>query len=166
MKVYLDTNIVSCMINNDLIEEEINAIEQILSFWDSGVIEIRTSKITEDELKNIPVESKSNHLALYKLIRKVPLIPEATTNSGLLLMGVGGGTREDPLYTQIKTILELNDAKHMFQAIKNNMDIFLTADKKIINKNNMIKPLSMIEIVKPTQLFQRLSDTTTTSASP
>ena len=158
MKVYFDTNIVSCMINNDLLEEEITAIEQILSIWNSGTIEIRTSKITEDELKNIPNESKTNHLAIYKLIRKVPLIPQVTTNSGLTLMGVGGGNKEDPLYTQIKKLLELNDANHMFQAIKNNMDIFLTADKKIINKNNAIKQLAKIEAVKPTQLLHLLLD--------
>ena len=162
MKIYFDTNIVSSMIKNDLLEEEINAINHILNVWDSGEIEILTSKITKDELENIPHESKNIHLAMYKLIKKVPLIPEARTDSGLTLMGVGGGSREDPLYTRTKEILEQYDAKHMFQAIKNNMDIFLTADKKVINKNPEISQLAKIEIVKPTQLLQILSDKTTT----
>ena len=162
MKIYFDTNIISSLIKNDLLEDEINAINEILNVWDSGKIEIATSKITKDELEKIPHESKNLHITIYKLIKKVPLMPEARTDSGLTLMGVGGGTREDSLYTQIKKILEQYDARHMFQAIKNNVDIFLTADKKVINKSAEINKLAKIEIVKPTQLFQILSNKTTT----
>lgn len=67
-------------------------------------------------------------VAVDRLLARVSTATEVRTDSGLTLLGVGGGRRPDPLLVKLRTVLDENDARHVFQAIKNAADVFLTAD--------------------------------------
>jgi predicted nucleic acid-binding protein len=151
MKLYLDTCIVSGLIKEDLGKEEFSALDRILAAWQAHQVELCTSKVTLEELSKVPALYRREHNRIYKLIRLVPIAPEARTDSGLSLMGVGGGTRTDPLFTNLKQLLDEVDAKHVFQALKNHVETFLTVDNGILKKNRELGELG-ITVMKPSQL--------------
>ena len=75
----------------------------------------------------------------------------------------GSVDRENPLFTQLKTIFDLDDAEHIFQAHKRNMDYFLTLDKKtiinraVLNKDKLQQTGISLKFVLPTELGKELA---------
>jgi len=73
-----------------------------------------------------------------------------------------GGVREDPLFTKLKQIFDKDDAELIFQAEKNNLDYFLTLDKRTIlnrlrEKEDQLKEIGLkVKIVSPSQLVKEL----------
>ena len=131
--MYLDTCLVSGLVKRDLRTLELSALRTILRAHKSGAIAIVTSHVTNDELGRMPEDARAPHEDIYALLEDLPQAVESRTDSGLTLMGVGGGTREDELFTQLKTMLpDVDDARHLFQAIKNGADYFVTDDERTI----------------------------------
>lgn len=126
---YLDTCLVSGLAKNDLKELEQTSLFSLLGMHKQGRIQVVTSKVTKQEL-NRHQGGLDQHEAIYNLLRDVPLASEGNPD-GMLLMGVGGGA--DPLFSELKALLtDVDDARHVFQAIHNKVDYFVTADERTI----------------------------------
>jgi hypothetical protein len=132
-KVYLDTCIVSGIAREDLTSAEQGAVLALLRFHKARRVELVTSEVAKREIARVPQKFRSRHEAVYFLLQDVPVARAEWTDGGLALTGVGGGRREDPLYTNLKALLpgEL-DAQHVFQAIRADADCFATTDGKTI----------------------------------
>lgn len=72
----------------------------------------------------------------------------------------GGG--EDPVFSSLKRVFELDDAEHIFQAVKAKCDYFLTLDRSTIidrvhsNRDFLARICPNMEIVDPGSLLARL----------
>ena len=154
----MDTCIVSGLARNDLKEAEFDSLMSLLKKYKDGLIHITTSEVTIAEIKKIPIQFQTQHNIIYNLISNVPTAQKYNTNSGLTLMGCGGGSTKDVLYVALENILpDKEDAEHIFQAIKNNATHFLTTDEKTIIKfKKDIENLAKISIMTPSQLINAL----------
>jgi hypothetical protein len=131
--VYLDTCIVSGIAREDLASAEQDAVRGLLRLYKSSRLDLATSEVAQDEISRVPERFRSPHETIYLLLRDVPVARAEWTDSGLTLLGVGGGRREDPLYTSLKELLpDALDAQHVFQAIRADADYFVTSDSKTI----------------------------------
>jgi hypothetical protein len=74
------------------------------------------------------------------------------------MMGVGGGSREDPLFGALKQILpDVSDAEHIFQAAKNNVEVFVTSDKRtIIRFASEVFAACGVKVLSPTQFAETM----------
>lgn len=152
-RAYLDTCIVSGLVKDDLAKPEAEALQRILVARKRGAVSITTSAVTHDELSSIPEEHRAPHELLYNLLDDVPAAPTHRTDSGLTLMGVGGGRREDPLLTQLRAILaDEGDAQHVFQAARNGVEFLITADvRSFARHSEQLQELCGVRVVLPSQ---------------
>ncbi len=156
MKVYLDTVIISSWINEDIRPEELEALERVLDAWQSNRIELCTSTVAREELAKVPEEHRGQHMRLYRLIKLVPIAPIERWGTGLSLMGTPTArTYGDPIYSQLRAILDEKDANHVFQAIKNGVNVFLTVDRRVVARRGEIQRWGM-EVLKPSELLSLL----------
>jgi hypothetical protein len=155
---YLDTCIVSGLAKEDLKPEEQNALQDLLTKYKKGEIGLLTSEITREELRKIPNDYRILHEVIYNLLKDVPISQTHRTDPGLTLMGVGGGTREDPIFTKLKKILPgEDDARHLFQAAKNKVIYFLTTDSRTILKfKKEIEDITGVKAVTPLELLNNI----------
>lgn len=167
-KVYLDASLISDPSRVDnMREEELEAL-RILS--GNSRLKLYTSEKTKREIEKHENQKKKNYLVfLYNLVKKIPeentieSVP-AVFNMVMFNEATFGGSahREDPLFTSLKRIFDEDDAEHIFQAEKHNLDYFLTLDNRTIlnrirEKQNQLKTLNLkIHIVSPTQLVKEL----------
>jgi len=155
-RVYLDTVIISSIIKNDLPAIENASVDVILDAYQERKIELWTTERARDEMQKIPSkEHRTIHTRFYKLILSAPVVQEVRTNSGLTTMGVGGGNTPDPLFSELLKILDEGDAKHVFQAVKNGMSMFLTNDGGILNRKDQILNQGL-EVLRPSELATNL----------
>ncbi len=158
--VYLDTCIISGLAKEDLTEKELNALMELLKLHKKGEVSLVTSSVTMQELEKIPSTARRKHELIYLLLKDIPISRAKWTDSGLTLMGVGGGSREDPLYTKLKEILpDENDRHHVFQALKSKSTYFVTTDRKTILKHNKKLFLEFDEfmVLSPSEIIELLS---------
>jgi len=75
-----------------------------------------------------------------------------------MLLGVGGGRREDPLFSQLKTALpDVADAEHAFQAARNCIDYLVTVDRHSFLKHaGTVKTICGVKLVTPSALEQAM----------
>ena len=131
--VYLDTCIVSGIAREDLPQAEQEGVVALLQLYKADRLDLVTSEVAKSEIAGVPEQFRSRHETIYLLLRDVPVARAKWTDSGLTLTGVGGGHREDPLYTELKLLLpDEADAEHVFQAIRAHADYFATTDAKTI----------------------------------
>lgn len=163
LTAYLDTCVVSGLAKSDLPKDDLRALRRILEARKRGQVEVVTSPVTKKEINQIPDHHRSSHEILYNLLQDVP---EAKTHrtSGLSLVGVGGGPRQDPLLTALKGVLpDPSDAEHVFQATRNDVQYFITTDvRTLVRHTEAIQSLCGIKIVTPVQFKQLLDVTPTT----
>jgi len=168
LKVYLDANIISdpSKINN-IHQEEIEALKTLS---ESLRIKFYVSEKVKEEIEKHENPKKKNFLLfLYNLIQRIPqenTIRFVPATFGSVLFGSstfgGGASSEDPLFTKLKNFFKADDAEHIFQAEKNNLDYFLTLDEKTIlerirkNKQQFQQLNLKIRIVSPSQLIKEL----------
>lgn len=167
-KVYLDASLISdpSKIDN-MRKEELEAL-RILS--ENPRLKVYTSEKTKREIAKHKNVKKKNYLSFVcSLIERIPeentieSVP-AVFNMVMFNEATFGGSadREDPLFASLKKIFDKDDAEHIFQAEKHNLDYFLTLDKRTIlnrirEKQNQLKTLNLkIHIVSPTQLVEEL----------
>lgn len=157
---YLDTCIISGLAKGDLAEVELGALNKLLVASKRGEISLVTSELTGNEIRAIPESSRRLHETIYNLLCNVPISQHTWTDSGLTLMGVGGGTRIDPLYTKITQIVPgETDAQHLFQAVKSDCHFFITVDNKTILRfsTQIFLELNELLVLSPKQLVELLS---------
>src|SRR5262245_29161626 len=131
---YIETCIVSGLAKGDLPSSTTEAVLRILQFRSCGLVSVVTSSVTKSEIDRIPEKHRTPHQAIYSRLLDLPIAQEFQTDSGLLLLGVGGRLRIDPLFSSIKAILPDENARHVFQAARNGATYFVTADHSTILK--------------------------------
>jgi len=167
-KVYLDASLISDPSKIDNIREE--ELEALSILSGNPRVKLYTSEKTKREIAKHKNLKKRNYLVfLYNLIKKIP--EENTIKSVPALFDMvmfneatfgGSADREDSLFASLKKIFDEDDAEHIFQAEKHNLDYFLTLDGRTIlnrirEKQNQLKTLNLkIHIVSPTQLVKEL----------
>lgn len=158
VKAYLDTVLVSSIVKRDLSADEQKALSALLRARSTGKLVAVTSGVTMEEIARLPPDVRSGHEDILHLIEMVEAAPEARTDSGLTMMGVGGGMREDPVLTSLKeTLPDESDARHLFQAIRCDATHFVTADKRTILRHRESLGGLGLEIVLPSEVLARLN---------
>ena len=134
--VYLDTNIVSRYGSLKGIKPTFTAALAAIKN-NPARFDFYTSKKVKDELDNRASRPEG---VVYTLFQRVPeknylegySSALGSAPLGAMAFGGGGGSRESPLYTFLKTIFDPDDAQHIFQAESNGVQYFLTLDEKTI----------------------------------
>lgn len=154
---YLDTCILSGLAKGDLKIQENAAMSDLLRLQKENKLKFVTSEHARDELSQSPVDKNRVDHIIYNLISGTPLA--APTHAGMLtLLGVGGGPRENPLFSELKALLpDLGDAKHLFQAKSSNVDYFLTADERtILHNRKILQERYGITVILPSELLVQI----------
>ncbi len=156
---YLDTCIVSGLAKEDLPSGEQQALLEVLRRHKEGWIKLITSFVTKQEIDRVPEQARTRHEVIYSLLSDIP----RAEFSGIELFRVAFpgslGVRQDPLYTELKQLLPgVEDAQHVFQAIKNKVDYFVTTDDRtILRYKNELESTYGIKAVTPSQLLRLVS---------
>jgi predicted nucleic acid-binding protein len=168
VKVYLDANLIFDPSKIDNINQGEAEALKILS--ESQRVKFYVSEKVKKEIEKHKNPKKKDYLLfLYNLIQKIP--EENIIQGGPALFDTAmfgctmfdGDAKEDPLFTKLKQIFDKDDAELIFQAEKNDLDYFLTSDKKtILNrlrvKGDQLKEIGLkVRIVSPSQLEQKIS---------
>ena len=167
IKVYLDTCIVSEVYNKRIGDDDYKALNDLTEM---ETIEFVVSGVMKEEFLKCPDENKRNDLSiLYKIFNKCTLYN--TVQAGL--SGACGRTpagrppmHEDRLFKKIKTVFTQKDKdpEHIFQAVKNDCDYFLTVDyksiiKKARNNKDILRAICPnLNFVGPTELLETLGE--------
>lgn len=172
LKIYLDTNIVSRANDFRINDKDAKALRLISEKIGENKVSLFTSKKAKKEIERTKPESKKNFLLfIYNMIEKIPnsnLIQVTSGAMGTSQLGTSamstGSSSESFLFTQLKNIFDNDDAEHIFQAEKSNMDYFLTLDKKsIINRvsgnHDEFRKIGLnINLVLPSDLLEVLNN--------
>lgn len=166
--IYLDTCVLSRITDLKFESDIANALEKIC---DSEKTELVTSDKTLEEFNNVKNDKKKTAFRLiYKLISKIQKKnPIIVTNSALFgdaLFGSvpfgGDDSHVDELLIELNKFFDKDDSDHIYQAIKNDCDYFLTLDYKTIinrykrNKTEIDSLLSKTKIVDPIDLESQI----------
>jgi hypothetical protein len=165
LKAYLDNNIVSAIATDDTPAES-EALNRLLKAMDEGKVELITSEVTEREIKAYQNELKRRLVErTYLLLAKVPIIrwdelagmksfgdnrtwintpiiQNDPDYEALLKIGLGRERRGKPQGV---------DAQHVFVAVKQACDVFLTCDGAILHHDraSAIKNRFGVAVQKP-----------------
>jgi predicted nucleic acid-binding protein len=167
-KIYLDASLISDPSKIDNMKEE--ELEALGTLSENLRLKFYTSEKTKREIAKHENVKKKNYLSVvYSVIEKVPeenIIESVPAAFNMIMFNEapfgGSADREDPLFTGLKKIFDEDDAEHIFQAEKHNLDYFLTLDERTIlnrirEKQNQLKILNLkIHIVSPTQIVTEL----------
>jgi len=168
VKVYLDTNLIFDPIKIDDIE--LGEAEALKILSESQRVKLYVSEKVKKEIEKHKNPIKKNYLLfLYNLIQKVPeenIIKDVPSLFDAVMFDEavfdGNVKKEDPLFIKLKQIFDKEDAELIFQAEKNDLDYFLTLDKKTIlnrlrEKEDQLKEIGLkVKIVSPSQLIREL----------
>jgi hypothetical protein len=163
LTAYLDTCIISGLARWDLPEQELAAIEHILAAWERGEVSLVTSHIAKAEIDRVPAVYRSPHEVIYNLLANVPTAHFWRVDTGLMLMGIGGGRRQDRLFISLRSLLPgEKDAMHVFQAAKNSVGFLITTDHRtLIRFSADIERLSGVFVLSPVAFEERMVQATT-----
>jgi hypothetical protein len=158
LKTYLDNNVVSAIAKDDTPAES-DALDRLLKAMNEGKVQLATSEVTQREIEAYQDELKRRLVErTYRLLAKVPIIRWDQ------LAGINsyGDARtwistpmilNDPDYAALLALgLETVDAQHVFVAIKQTCDVFLTCDRRILHHAAATKKRFGLTIEKPSQL--------------
>lgn len=132
----MDTCIFSNLIQQKIKSEDLKALEKISGY---NNVEFVTSPVTLEEFNDTSQNSIRTALKVfYKIINKISNVNFINFKGGFSLPfrfpTKFGKAEEDELYKKIKKIFKKKDINHIFNAIKDNCDFFLTLDYKSILK--------------------------------
>jgi hypothetical protein len=131
----LDTCIISGLVRWDLPEQELAALEHILAARKRGGVSLVTSYIAKVEIDRVSPTYRAVHTVIYHLLADVPSARFWHVDTGLMLMGVSGGTgrRQNRLFITLRNLLpDAEDAMHVFQAAKNTVCFLITTDHRTL----------------------------------
>ena len=161
MEVYLDNSVVSA-IGRDDIAQESDSILKVLKLYNTGRLNLWTSKFTGEEIEKAPVDKRRSFESIYLLLKKVPHVERqkllginvywdlyTSINSPMI--------EDDPIWSKLRAYgLDENDAYHLMLAVKAECDVFLTVDYKDFTNNkprkSRIEQEFKIRLMTPTEL--------------
>jgi len=151
MKVYLDTCVLSRLLDMNMSNENLDALDRISCCKDIRPV---TSQKTLEEFQATTDPKRMKTLKiLYTFIEKVQhnkVSHEGPATFGSVLWGTapfgGGMTIENKEFKILNEIFEKDDAIQIYQALSNGCDYFLTLDEKTILRRvkNNISKLNMV----------------------
>jgi len=162
MKIYLDTCVLSRLVDLRVKDNQLDALESIASYEPAKLV---TSPKTLEEFSKVnnPQRRKSL-IVLFKIIEKVYAIPPVRPYPpmfGNMSWGVPfreSGELVEPPYDKLRTLFDDNDASHIYFAYKSDCDFFLTLDQTTIvdiarkNEKDVKTLLQPMKIVNPLEL--------------
>ena len=156
-KVYLDSNIVSAIAKDD-IPTESEALNRLLQAWDDKKIDLVTSEVAlweisahQDELKRRLVERTYRRLAKAQIIRWYELAGMHSYGDRHTWISTSI-IQNDPAYQALPALgLEVVDAQHVFVAVKQKCNVFLTCDRGIRDRAAGIKDRFELIVEKPSE---------------
>ncbi len=173
-KIYVDTNLISRLSDpikcSDYKVSDAQA-EALLQICDAEVKLVTSKKMLDEVLKSKDLKQRALLTLVATLAAKVPYkdiasFTAATFNSAMLGASTfnGGHSSIDPLLEDLRSIFDVDDAEHIFQAIKNDCSYFLTLDDETIlapasaNKENLQTICPNVSFVNPEELFKILAE--------
>jgi predicted nucleic acid-binding protein len=162
MKAYLDNNVVSSIVRDDN-ESQSAAITRLLEAGEAGKVQVVTSELTLEEIRNAPQERRPPLERIFRLLDKVPIVRweelvflRPTTNTKPMM--IGPVPLSAPLYDKLLGLgLEVTDARHLFVAAEQRCDAFLTCDNTrrtgILRRAPDIRTLTGMAVQRPTEFL-------------
>ena len=155
MKTYLDNNVVSSIVKDD-IESQSNALSRLLEAGDRGEVQLVTSEITLEEIKRVPSTYRAPPERIFCLLEKVPVV---RWEELIFITSDGSGkpvSQSDALYQNLLSLgLEITDSKHLFVATKQSCGVFLTCDNSprtgILRRAAELKALCAVLVQRPSE---------------
>ena len=157
MKAYLDNNVVSSIVKDD-IESQSDALSRLLEAGDQGKVQLVTSEITLEEIKRVPSKHRPPLERTFRLLEKVPVV---RWEELIFITNDGSGNnwpviQNDPLYADLLALgLEITDSKHLFVATKQSCGVFLTCDNTprtgILRRAVELKALCGVLVQRPAE---------------
>lgn len=154
LKAYLDNNVVSSIAKDDTPSES-DAIDALMAAYDKGEVDLVTSELTLDEIRNYRGPHRKRVERTFRLLEKVPLVrwdellgihsygDKYTWISSPMI-------QNDSLYDALlKAGLSVIDAQHVFVAAKQACTVFLTCDGVILARCADIDRLCGLRVRKP-----------------
>lgn len=163
-KAYLDTNLVSGLGKADMNPDEYEALHRVIELMHEGRVALVTSAVTKEEIDRVPLEHQAPHQAIYALLAKVPVVDEQKLVPRIIQAMRGRSQIVGPLVVEEEDMGTLNgilpdhnDARHVFQALRNSSEYFVTLDRKtILTRAKEIEAAFPIRVVSPSQLLAAL----------
>lgn len=147
IQVFMDTNIVSGLAKRDFPEQTVDAFFDVLDLSKSGQLQLWVSDLVLHELQEIPSDSRYYHDLIYRLLGNIRLKSTRVTDD---LMNIQRGvwplsvaTSKHPLLKKLDAIIppfanesreraRRHDISHLYQCIRNNIDVFWTEDRETV----------------------------------
>ncbi len=145
-KGYLDTCLIIGLAKGDLGPEH-ERLRDLLQLRKAGWIDLVTSAVVEEELARFEREGQGLQQDIYALLTDVPRVPESEHNL------------EHPAFAALTTVLpHLVDARHVFQAVVNGVEYFVTNDvKSIVQHAAAVQSAVGIAVRLPSQLVAEVA---------
>ena len=159
---YLDTNLFIGLVKRDLKPAEQEALERLLDFRESGAINLYRSRRTDEEIANCADDEA--RAPEEEMLRRFEAVPEAGEYLVIGMLGTSRALRpvpgiQDADLASLRSMMRDDyDARHLFQAIRNGVDYFVTADVDAIVKRagEIEAKFPTIRILTPSQLVAAL----------
>ena len=156
-KVYLDRSIISGIAKDDTPTES-EALDRLLQAWDDKKVDLVTSEVTlweisahQDELKRRLVERTYRRLAKAQIVRWYELAGMHSYGDQHTWISTPV-IQNDPAYEALLALdLEVVDAQHVFVAVKQKCNIFLTCDRHVRDRAAAVKDQFVLIVQKPSE---------------
>ncbi len=162
MKAYLDNDVVSAIVKEDFPAHDIQVLRQLMVFFDEGKVDLRTSKLILREIERYKGLKKTGMQEVYRRLNKVPFVEDHELLGFHSQWSHQGGVtwplmEDDPTSSKVRQMgLERTDAHHLMLAIRAECDVFLTSDRKILNRSAQIKSQFSVRAMKPSAFVAEL----------
>ena len=157
VKVYLDNNVVSAIAKDDTAAES-DALDRLLIANEQSKVDLVTSEVTLREIEQYRGSGRTLTERTFRLLQKVPIVAWDTLlgihSYGDNLTWINSPLIErDELYTSLLGLgLKVRDAQHVFVAVKQDCDGFLTCDGGVLARATGIRQLCGLAVEKPSGL--------------
>lgn len=163
-KPYLDNCIVSAVVKGDFPKEK-EALEWLLNLYDTGKLDLWTSKVTLDELERHGMKEERDEMkALFDRLQRVPFVEDHKVlgfdSKWDHLGGVSNPLVEDDRDSRTlrQVGLDRTDAHHLMLAIRAGCDVFLTLDARtILNRRAQVEGQFIIRLMTPSEFVRRIN---------
>ena len=163
LSAYLDNCIApSGMVNNQIEQAELDALIELFRREEAGTVSLCTSEVTKEEIARIPASARVPFEDVYAGFERVPMVAEEFRLPKLLTSMRSGVTSgpivEDAKLGSLRDILpDLDDARHVYQAVCNGDEYFVTRDQKsILAHAEAVKAAVGITLCWPSDLVEEL----------
>ncbi len=163
MKAYLDNNVVCAIVKDDQ-RSESAAISRLLEVADEGKVQLVTSEVTLQEIRNVPEKYRTPLERTFRLLKKIPIlkwdellfITNFTTGNVTMNSPV---IRNEPQYDSLLRLgLDVVDARHLFVASQQHCAAFITCDNSpgtsILRRGRDVQALTGMAVQRPAQFLQ------------